>query len=444
MPSIIPSFRLSWLRSAFTGQRHRRGPNPRRLLAAVLAAAILFGVGYFAGWRQARSPEQTQELLLGSTNPAAAAYDPATALSGAAGDGAGSDAAGGGAASDAAGGAAGPRVDDTQSPYVLLLESVLPSGAIKVKPDDDRIIPYFANLAAMALLPGHALEVREYLQWYLAHLNGPDRFGIDGSIYDFLVDDDGLEQPTSRYDSADSYAATFLTLLRSYVDATGDLDFARANLADIRRVASVIPRLQDSDGLVWALASRREKYLMDNAEDFRGLNDYAAVLDELGLGPEAAEPRAAAGRVRNGVETRLWDAKRGSYDWGIYTLWLGGRRIAEWDRKSSWRNWYPDTVAQVFPVITGLLAPSDPRAVSLYENLNAWHPGWVNQAKRDPNPWSVLGYAAATMGDKDRALAFARATSIVYLGTKGPYTGLSWELAWHLLTLRLVSALPPG
>jgi len=134
-----------------------------------------------------------------------------------------------------------------------------------------------------------------------------------------------------------------------------------------------------------------------------------------------------AGRIRQGVEERLWNERRGNYDWGIYTFWLGGHRLGEVSRASDWKRWYPDTTAQVFPVISGLLRPADPRAVSLYQNLNQWHPGWVDQAKTDPHPWSVLGYAAAVMGDTRQALAFTRATAGAYMTNGGPFSELSWE-----------------
>ncbi len=404
----------------------RRLPSPRRVAAAILAAATLFGLGYATGSGPLAAPEAA-----GATSGAGLAATAAASRGFAHSD-----------AQDSLN--AGSYLDAAKSPSALLLKCQLPSGAIKVKPDDDRIVPYFANLAAMALVSNRPADVRSYLEWYLAHLNRPDRYGLQGTVYDYTVDNAGQERPTGRYDSADSYAATFLTLLRAYVDATGDREFVTANLADIDLVASVISRLQDADGLVWATASRREKYLMDNAENYRGLKDYAEILTGVGATGAAAAARDAAQRVATGVESRLWDAKRGNYDWGIYTFWLGGHRLGELSRRSSWKSWYPDTVAQVFPVITGLLQPSDPRAVSLYENFNTWHPGWVNQSKRDPHPWSVLGYAAAVMGDKERALAFARATSVAYLDSDGPYSGLSWELAWHLMTLRLASGLSGG
>lgn len=409
--------------------RHARPPQAlTRLVAALLAAAILFGLGYVVGSRPLIGPRQTSGIFVADATVESPAVLEET--------------------SPASDGKNALALDDagleSRSPSALLLQCQLPSGAIKVKPDDDRVIPYFANLAAMALVDTRPADVRLYLEWYLAHLNRPDRYGLDGTIYDYTVDRAGRERPTGRYDSADSYAATFLTLLRAYVDSTKDRDFVLTHLEKIEAVAAVIPRLQDADGLVWANTAHREKYLMDNAENYRGLEDWAAILTGFGRDGEALSARAAAMRIAGGVETRLWNPARGNYDWGIYTLWLGSRRLGEISRHSSWRNWYPDTVAQLFPVIAGLLQPSDTRAVALYENFNTWHPGWVNQAKRDPNPWSVLGYAAAVMGDRERALAFAKATSVVYLENDGPYSGLSWELAWHLLTLARASELPGG
>ncbi len=416
-------------RPVLSGQtRPRRSGRLTRAVALVMAGALLFGFGYVTGSQPLPGPQEVWQVLSAGTgsgtSQAWTLARPGDATVGT---------AAGGASQDGVGWWAEP-----QSPYGLLLASQLPSGAFRVKPDDSRIVPYFANIAAIALVERRPLDVRAYLEWYLGHLNRPDRWGLLGTIYDYEVEPGGIERPTDRYDSADSYAATFLSLLRAYVDATGDRDFARSHLQDIELVASVVARLQDKDGLVWANAAKREKYLMDNAEDYRGLEDWADVLTGLGLDDAATAARATAGRIAQAIELRLWDERRGNYDWAIYTFWLGSHPL-EIRRESSWRSWYPDTVAQVFPVVEGLLQPSDPRAVALYENLNTWHPGWVNQAKRDPNPWSVLGYAAAVMGDRERALAFARATAAAYFNQDGPYAGLSWELSWYLRTLVVAS-----
>ncbi len=325
-----------------------------------------------------------------------------------------------------------------ESAFELLLRCQLPSGAIAVDLSGERIVPYFGNLAAMALVERRPSDVKEYMAWYLAHLNSPDRWGLEGTIYDYAVGRDGVEKPTLTYDSADSYAATFLTLAYTYYAKTGDGEFVYENLDALRTIASVVFQLQDTDGLVWANAARREKYLMDNAENYRGLADYARLLAAVGRRDEANAARQAADRIAQGITGRMWNEDRGNFDWAIYDLRLGGRRVAEVWRQSSWPKWYPDAVAQVFPIVYGIVSPSDPRAVSLYENLNEWHPGWVEQAKDDPRPWAILGYAAALVGDTDRAKAFVRATVQAYLAAESPYSDLSWELSWHLLTLELL------
>lgn len=73
------------------------------------------------------------------------------------------------------------------------------------------MVPYFGNLAARALLPEYPAAVRCYMEWYLAKLNRADHWSLAGTICDYELRDGRLEA-TGRYDSADSYAATFLSL----------------------------------------------------------------------------------------------------------------------------------------------------------------------------------------------------------------------------------------
>jgi len=378
----------------------------------VLLVVSLFASGYLAGWRTG-TPAGDQS----SGGTAAAGPYQARSFKG-----------------DT------PRRD----PLEVLREAQRPSGAIAVEPGSSRIVPYFANIAAIALVEEHPEDVKRCLEWYLGHLNRPDRWGLMGTVYDYRVTWEGRERPTLTYDSADSYAATFLTLLRAYVEETGDTGFVLDNLGDVKLIGSVIPALQDSDGLVWTTAARREKYLMDNCENYRGMMDYAAVLDVVGHRTEAAEVAAAAESIRAGIEDRLWNEERGSYDWAIYALRVGSLTLTELSRPSDWGRWYPDTTAQIFPVLSGLIDPGSARAVALYEKLNEKHPGWVTQAKTDPHPWSVLGYTAALMGDEIRAEEFTRATAAAYMAEEGPFSGLSWELGYHLRTLELLGLGPAG
>ncbi len=108
-------------------------------------------------------------------------------------------------------------------------------------------------------------------------------------------------KPTKNYDSADSYASTFIFLVTDYYCKTQDKHFVRANLEDINLVAQVIVELQDKDGLVFVKPGSRTKYLMDNAENYRGLMDWSQVLEEEGYVDEAIRLRHVSDRIKAGI-----------------------------------------------------------------------------------------------------------------------------------------------
>jgi hypothetical protein len=87
------------------------------------------------------------------------------------------------------------------------------------------------------------------------HLNSTesDKVNGNGSIFNYrishtdeLVD---LETSTGEYDSVDSYAASFITLLRGYYERTGDAEYLITNSKDIQRVISAMLSTVDTDGL---------------------------------------------------------------------------------------------------------------------------------------------------------------------------------------------------
>lgn len=144
------------------------------------------------------------------------------------------------------------------------------------------IVPYFSNLyASYLLLYGDSPPtVKNYILWYLQNLNYPDRFGLTGTIYDFLVFGDYLI-PTYSYDSADAYAGTFLTLIYFYTNRRG-YSLAKDHLQNIKDIAYLILSLKDSqDGVVKALPYREVKYLIDNLEAYAGLALFSDLLKSM-------------------------------------------------------------------------------------------------------------------------------------------------------------------
>ncbi|MDP2873227.1 MAG: hypothetical protein Q8P31_11920 [Bacillota bacterium] len=330
----------------------------------------------------------------------------------------------------------GPRYP-LREEYEWLERCRLPSGALSMAPGDRRINPYFANAAAMALLHWNSDAVRDWIVWYLTHMNEVDRFGLRGTVYDHQWGASGVENSMDDYDSADSYAATFLTLVARYFFTTGDAGLVLQHLEKLETVAGVCLALQDEDGLTWANADRRFKFLMDNSEVYRGLADWAEVLRTLGLWQQGDVWAAVAESVRLAVDRELWVESRGAYTWAKTPF--GQRAIR--------RRWYPDTAAQLYPILHGLIDPDGPRAKSLIAMVNSSYPGWPWLATGDQFPWAVIAYVNAVAGDRDMSLRFVDSVWESHLSSGRPWPWYNMEAAYLVFTvLELTdagSAVPP-
>jgi hypothetical protein len=322
-------------------------------------------------------------------------------------------------------------VTDEEFSYLLSLQDE--NGIIAQTPARDTAIPYFANMAALAMLSREEglVPVHRYMDWYISHLNQPDRFKMPGTIYDYRKQG-GKWVPTYDYDSADSYAATFLTLALSYTRVSGSIEYANQNLQNIVDIAEVLVRLQDRDGLIWAKPGYMVKFLMDNAENYRGLMDAAALMSYLERHELSQRYREAAERVKEGMESRLWSEERGTYAWALY-----GRY---W-RRAPRRKWYPDTIGQVYPIVFGVLDPHSERARHLYAYLNQQYPNWTAGQFDDRFPWTVLALVATLMEDDARAVGYLESVLTQVQEHRRGYPWHAFESAffikaWERLGLR--------
>mgnify|MGYP000874982049 CR=1 FL=1 len=295
-----------------------------------------------------------------------------------------------------------------------LMSCQLPNGAIAQTPAGVLVIPYFANLAARQLAEGDPEACLRYMDWYIENLNMPDRWGLSGTVYDFSLQGEEL-LPTRRYDSADSYASTFLSLVARYYRVTGDGDYVKSNKSSIDTVASVLHTLQDEDGLVRVAPNSGTKYLMDNAEDYRGLMDWADTLESLGYTDECDRYRLMAEAISDGIETVLKRPGGDDYAWSF--SWLGKR----YPRRS---RWYPDAVSQVFLISLGIIPPDDSRAVAIWDRFNAEFPKWYQGETDDRFPWAEMAVASVMMNDTNRANRFLAWVADEYAERQYP---------WHVL-----------
>jgi hypothetical protein len=301
--------------------------------------------------------------------------------------------------------------------------SVAGDGAILY--GSSQINPYYSNLAAIGLThdPASYGTVQRWMQWYISHLNASDVWGMSGTMYDYDYSN-GAETSRNTADSTDSYAATFMSLALAFYQ-TGDpsaQNYVKSIATQLDSIAGVLIQTQQADGLTWSKPDYQIKYLMDNCEAYRGLRDLAVVFQTaLGDSTKAAIYNSAADRMLQGING-MW--MNGS--WAVYKD-NGGTLTAP-----NMAKWYAAATSQLFPVLEGVIAASDPRSVQVYANLNAAWPGWpsLSYNAQDSFPWILVGDAAAIMGDTARVTTFVQSIEAKYV-TKGfPWPMYSAEAGW--------------
>lgn len=286
-----------------------------------------------------------------------------------------------------------------------------------------RMNPYFADLAAMGLLAGdskYLQNVRGYIEWHFARLNTKkqDYNRVDGTIYDYVIT---LEERkiveeaaalnssgTPQYDSTDSYAATFLSVLNGYHKRSGETEYLQSKYSDILRVINALFSTMRCS-LTFAKPDYRVKYLMDNAEVFKGLNDAVELFENAFSQEECAEKIlkrlvCARDKMKQKIDCVFWNSA-GHYE----------SAVSEWGRPAlsfSWSKFYPDATAQLTLITNGVLNPEEERAQQLYESFNANFAAgtekhnWPELDVDDSFYWCMIAHAAALMKDEQRVYAF--------------------------------------
>jgi hypothetical protein len=313
--------------------------------------------------------------------------------------------------------------------WLVSSSSILPDGAILYTSTD--IKPYFSNLAAMGLVenPAYHAQVQAWMRWYLNHINYPaDKWGLACTIYDFKVSGSN-ETSTNDADSTDSYAATFLSLAWAYWK-TGDPN-ARAYIQSLKYpldcVGGVIVQTKQANGLTWAKPDYQIQYLMDNCEVYRGLRDLANIFDQAFQDANGRDfYNAHASDVFNGIQSHLWDSGNNNY-----LTYVGAP-------PTDWGTWYPDSTAQLFPAVFGILTRNDPRAQQLYDIFNSHWPNWTQLRFNDAFPWVMVSAAAALRGDSNSVNRYINKIQSTYVSSEFPWPWYCLEAGWFIRVNRFM------
>lgn len=304
------------------------------------------------------------------------------------------------------------QIFESETQWLASLQ--LPNGALPMtySPNGTLTVnPYFADFAALALLDDaekYADNVKAYTDWHFEHLNTAeeDFGGLDGTIYDYKVtmkngeiESEAVSNPEDAdpYDTTDSYAATFLTVLDKYLEKTGDSAYILDNAADIKRITNVM-FATFQNGLTYAKHNHRIKYLMDNCEVYEGAVAATKLFEEIVQSgkTEYTDMRDScselADTVKKNINTKLWNFVGGYYRPGITAYVSIPSKIFSWDL------YYPQATSQLFPIICGVIEPNTERARNLYEKFSeSYH--WEAFEYSDVFYWGANVQAAAVMGD---------------------------------------------
>lgn len=320
-----------------------------------------------------------------------------------------------------------PEVLSRQEEYVVSLQHK--SGYLTMTPFDARINPYFNNLALWGLVdnPEYNETIKKWVSWYINHLNLHDQFGVPGSIYDYMMIGEDSVATTEDYDSSDSYAATFLSLMRRYYDTNHDEDFLISIEPALNLIVDAIYATMDpKDNLTYAKPNYRLKYLMDNIEVFNGLNDWAYLLQNVYNKPDIAlKIKADANLCKHNLQ-KMWTGKIFAY-----AKDESGKLFTSYSDK-----FYPDMTAQLMAIALEFATPE--QAKIIWSDFNKHFPHWTTLGHPDTFPWTMMAYTAAKIGDWERVLAYLESVESSYSSIHYRYPWYAAEAGWYLQTLRLL------
>lgn len=258
---------------------------------------------------------------------------------------------------------------------------------------ESSVIPYFGCFAAGGLLdayhrtkdPEYLLGVRKWVDWYAAHQNP------NGTIYDYKGHS-GTWQSTGHYDSSDSYAAVYLTLLREFQSVVPDVNLLKNRRHSIELAVAGIRLTMQPCGLTIARPDYPVMYTMDNVETLLGLRDAAKLAKTLGDRELEKDATAKADRMEAAIDSLFWDESRSAYRAGVQ---IDGGKM------QGLAQWYPDVMANLMAIAW---LPSSERNRSLYARLlRQFGQNIPQHIKSVDDLEKIIWWAWAAKGVQDRA-----------------------------------------
>ncbi len=257
------------------------------------------------------------------------------------------------------------------------------SGAIALRLTGDTVDPYFATKALLAAqaagLDARGAAIR-WIEWLLPlqRRDGRfDRYCRQGRAY----------VACAEADADDAMLAVWMELLTRFAPSRG---MPVAWKRSVDRAEAYLAKLRDQDAGVYRISEALPVSLfMDNVEVYSAFTAISEHHARMGDAARARRAKARGARLYQDIIATFWDQER--------------FRVSTQDHAT--RGFYPDVVAQLFPLTIGFATPDRPDDVA-YSRWMAQHRGaWLQQAEHD-YPWGLLVLAAQRMHDRAAVLCW--------------------------------------
>ena len=266
------------------------------------------------------------------------------------------------------------------APALDLTGYVNGGGAITVLRGGNSVDPYFA-MQALLLAHDNGMEIsvpaEKFANWLVTHQKP------DGTFDRFCRAADRKWAPCKTADADDSLLAMWLKLLQVMpVQLKAKPAWAKSYATS---KVSLEHLFQPSRGVYMVSPTVLHGLFMDNLEVW-------SLKTHLKQGNEPGE----AGKLAKAIEDTFWDPVNKRY--------LVSTQL---EQRSQVPGFYPDYVAQVFPLLVGFkLLPQE--AGQYYRDWMKTHrAGWLKQGEAD-YPWGLIAVLALRQNDKASARCWLR------------------------------------
>ena len=276
--------------------------------------------------------------------------------------------------------------------------------------------PYFACMAALGLLaetkncPMTETEkqaVGRYLDWHTGIL-----LKTDGKMGIYRKEGGKLIYK-EKADSEDGYLGMYLFLMGKYLEKTGSADLPESWKKGIDLALKKIQSLMQ-DGITQVSEENTTVYLMDNLEVWRGLYE----LEPAGLENTQAISEMRK-KIQEQIEKIFWDDANQRW------------RIIENSDRYHQTEFYPDGVAQIYPLIYEFPVKEKKKQKVLYEQFTEMFQWQELNKKRTGFLWAITGMAAAQRGDINNLVELIENYETEYCkGKERKYPLYTGEVGW--------------